>query len=145
MHVTFFNSYIKFIKTGFTFQVCMYICAKLVNNNSLSTSYYFFNYLHSWERASICRFQCWVPNKGTTGTIFIMSLVWRGPWLGIKPGTSRFRRQHATTLKHLLVHCSTGFALCFSESLKKVTIPKIPKLTTKDWSTVYFKEKPYKN
>ena len=96
----------------------------------LSTSYHFFNYLHSWERASICRFQCWVPNKGTTGTIFIMSLVWRSPWLGIKPGTSRFRRQHATTFKHLLVHCSTGFALCFSESLMKVTIPK---LTTKDW------------
>ena len=28
-------------------------------------------------------------NKGTTGTIFITSLVWRGPWLGIEPGTSR--------------------------------------------------------
>ena len=27
--------HIKFIKMGFTFQVCMYICAKLVNNNSL--------------------------------------------------------------------------------------------------------------
>ena len=24
----------------------------------------------------------------TTGNIFITSLVWRGPWLGIKPGTS---------------------------------------------------------
>ena len=34
-------------------------------------------------------FQCWVPNKGTTGTIFITSLVWHGPWLGIEPGTSR--------------------------------------------------------
>ena len=29
-------------------------------------------------------FQCWVLNKGTTGTIFITSLVWRGPWLNIR-------------------------------------------------------------
>ena len=28
-------------------------------------------------------FQCWVLNEETTGTIFITSLVWRGPWLGI--------------------------------------------------------------
>ena len=35
-------------------------------------------------------FQCWVLNKGT-------SLVWRGPWLGIEPGTSRTRCQHSTT------------------------------------------------
>ena len=31
------------------------------------------------------------------GTIFITSLVWRGPWLGIEPGTSRTRSQHYTT------------------------------------------------
>ena len=36
-------------------------------------------------------------NKGTTGTIFITFLVWRGPWLGIEPGTSRTRSQHSTT------------------------------------------------
>ena len=37
-------------------------------------------------------------NKRTTGTIsFITSLVWRGPWLGIEPGTSRTRSQHSTT------------------------------------------------
>ena len=36
-------------------------------------------------------------NKGTTGTIFITSLVWRGPWLGIEPGTSRTRSQHYIT------------------------------------------------
>ena len=36
-------------------------------------------------------------NKGTTGTIFITSLVWRGPWLGVEPGTSRTRSQHYTT------------------------------------------------
>jgi len=32
-----------------------------------------------------------VLNKGTTGTIFITSLVWRSPWLGIEPGTTRTR------------------------------------------------------
>ena len=36
-------------------------------------------------------FLCSVLNKGTTGTIFVTSLVWRGPWLGIEPGTSRTR------------------------------------------------------
>ena len=38
-----------------------------------------------------------MPNKGTTGTIIITSLVWRGLWLGIEPGTSRSRSQHSTT------------------------------------------------
>ena len=56
-----------------------------------------FSYLNSWERASIFPFECSVPNKGTTGTIFITSLVWRGPWLGIEPGTSGTRSQHYTT------------------------------------------------
>ena len=55
------------------------------------------SYLNSWERASFFPFECSVLNKGTTGTIFITSLVWRGPWLGIEPGTSRTRRQHSTT------------------------------------------------
>jgi len=27
-------------------------------------------------------FECSVLNKGATGTIFITSSVWRGPWLG---------------------------------------------------------------
>ena len=36
-------------------------------------------------------------NKGTTGTIFITSLVWRGPWLGIEPGNSHTGSQHSTT------------------------------------------------
>ena len=56
-----------------------------------------FSYLNSWERASIYPFQCWVLNKGTTGTILITSLVWLGPWLGIEPGTSHTRCQHSTT------------------------------------------------
>ena len=56
-----------------------------------------FFYLNSWEKASIFPFECSVLNKGTTGTIFIMSLVWRGPWLGIEPGTSRTLSQFSTT------------------------------------------------
>ena len=56
-----------------------------------------FSCLNSWERASIFPFECSVLNKGTTGTIFITSLVWRSPWLGIEPGTSRTRSQHYTT------------------------------------------------
>ena len=69
-----------------------------------------FSYLNSWERASTYfPFQCWVLNKGTTGTIFITSLVWRGPWLGIEPGTSRTRSQHSTT------RLSRGGSLTFVE------------------------------
>ena len=56
-----------------------------------------FSYLNSWERASIFPFECSVLNKSTTGTIFITSLVWRGPWLGIEPWNSRTRSQHYTT------------------------------------------------
>ena len=56
-----------------------------------------FSYLNSWERASIFPFEGSVLNKGTTGTIFISFLVWRGPWLGIEPGTSRTRSKHYTT------------------------------------------------
>ena len=56
-----------------------------------------FCYLNSWERVSIFPFECSVLNKGTTGTIYITSLVWRGPWLGIEPGTSRTRCHHSTT------------------------------------------------
>ena len=59
-----------------------------------------FSYRNSWERASIFP---WVLNKGTTGTIFITSLVWRGPWLGIEPGTSRTRCQYSTTRLSVLI------------------------------------------
>ena len=55
-----------------------------------------FSYLNSWERASIFPLECWMLNKGTTGTIF-KTLVWCGPWLGIEPGTSLTRSQHYTT------------------------------------------------
>ena len=59
--------------------------------------YILFSYLNSWERASMFPIECSVLNKGTTGTIFITSLVWRGPWLGIEPGTSHTWYQHYTT------------------------------------------------
>ena len=58
--------------------------------------YIYFSYLNSWERAEYFPLKCSVLIKGTTGTIFITSLVWRGPWLGIEPGTSRTRSQHST-------------------------------------------------
>ena len=56
-----------------------------------------FSYLNSWERASIFPFECSVLNKGTNWYHFITSLVWRGPWLEIEPGTSRTQSQHSTT------------------------------------------------
>ena len=49
------------------------------------------------RKSQYFQFQFWVLNKGTTGIIFITSLVWRGPWQGIEPGTSRTRSQHSTT------------------------------------------------
>ena len=58
-----------------------------------------FSYLNSWERASISLFNVQCPNKGTTGTIFITSLVCRGPWLGIEPGTFAFKWKQPTNQK----------------------------------------------
>ena len=81
-----------------------FIPATTVNDLRLRRIFYprfyplhFFSYLNSWERASIFHFECSVLNNGTTGTNFITSLVWRGPWLGIEVGTSRTRTQHYTT------------------------------------------------
>ena len=70
------------------------------HNSQWTSDFYplhLFSYLNSWERASIFPFECSVLNKGTTGTVFITSLVWCGPWLGIERGTSRTRSQHYTT------------------------------------------------
>ena len=84
---------------------CVVICfffipATTVNDLRIRKIFYprfyplhLFSSLNSWERASIFPFEC----SGTTGSIFITSLVWRGPWLGIEPGTSRSRSQHSTT------------------------------------------------
>ena len=65
-------------------------------------------------------FECLVLNKGTTGTIFITSLVWRSPWLGIEYGTSRPRSQHSTTRlsrRRFLIYDlnqQTTYPLCIS-------------------------------
>ena len=71
-----------------------------------------YSYLDFWERASQhFPFLCWVLNKGTTGTLFITSLVWRGPWLGIEPGTSRTRCQHSTTRLSRRAHAYVSKAM----------------------------------
>ena len=57
----------------------------------------FLSYLNSSVRASISLFLMLSVKQGNTGTTFITSLVWRGPWLGIEPGTSRIRSQHSTS------------------------------------------------
>ena len=84
--------------------VSFFIPATMANDLRLWRIFYprfyplhLFSYLNSWERASIFPFECSVINKDTTGTIFITSLVWCGPWLGIEPETSRTRSQHNTT------------------------------------------------
>ena len=60
-------------------------------------SLHLFSYLNSWERASIFPFWMFSAKQGHYWYIFIRSLVWRGPWLGIEPGTSCTRCQHYTT------------------------------------------------
>ena len=57
----------------------------------------FLSHLNFLRKSQYFPFQCCVLNKGTTGTIFITSLSWRGPWLGIEPGPSHTRSQHYTT------------------------------------------------
>ena len=81
---------------GSTWSFGVFIPATTANDPRLRKLFYprfyllhLFSYLNSWERVSIFPFECSVQNKGATGTIFITSLVWRGPWLGIEPGTSR--------------------------------------------------------
>ena len=69
---------------------------------------HFLSSLYSSERASIS------PFKGITGTIFITSLVWRGPWLGIEPGISRTRSQHSTT-RLSRRRCNLIFRLMFRQ------------------------------
>ena len=66
------------------------------------------------EKEPVFPFWCWVPKKRTPGTIFITSLVWRGPWLGIEPGTSRTRSQHTTTRlsKRRLKDMWHSYSLC---------------------------------
>ena len=91
--------YVIFVRSTFVGSAWLFVFfipATTTNDLRLRRSFYcrfyplqLFSYLNSWERASIFPFECSVLNKGTTGTIFITSLVWCCPWLGIEPGTSR--------------------------------------------------------
>ena len=53
----------------------------------------FLSHLNSWERARMSS-----AKQGNYWYHFITSLVWRGPWLGIEPRTSRTRSQYSTTM-----------------------------------------------
>ena len=58
--------------------------------------HYSFFLSYSWERTSISLLML-SAKQGNYWYHFITSLVWRGPWLGIEPGTSRTQSQHSTT------------------------------------------------
>ena len=96
-----------------------------------------FSYLNSWERASIFPFECSVLNKGTTGTIFITSLVWRGSWLGIEPGTSCTRSQHYTT--RLSRRRYSRFMFCLTMSLLSTSKPRTQVYGNKDMRDLIFR------
>ena len=49
------------------------------------------------EKEPVFPFLMFSAKQGNSCTIFITCLVWRGPWLGIEPGTSRTWSQHSTT------------------------------------------------
>ena len=74
--------------------------------------YIYFSYLNSWERASIFPFECSVLNKGTTGTIFITSLVWRSPWTQDLSHSKPSLYHYATTRRRLVQDEWTCFS-CF--------------------------------
>ena len=100
----FLNIFLAFDFCRFCMVIRFFISTTTANDLRLRRIFYhrfyplhLFSYLNSWERASTFPFECSVLNKGTTGTIFLTSLVWCGHWLGIEPGTSRTRSQHSTT------------------------------------------------
>ena len=84
---------IKYI-VGFIFRLILFIFVLSIPD---LIHYIYFPILILEKEPVFSLFECSVLNKGTTGTIFITSLVWHGPWLGIEPGTSRTRSQHYTT------------------------------------------------
>ena len=49
------------------------------------------------EKEPVFPFSMLSDEQGNSWYHFITSLVWRGPWLGIEPVTSRTRSQHSTT------------------------------------------------
>ena len=46
--------------------------------------YIFVQYILILEKEPVFPFKCWALYKGTTGSFFIMFLVWRGPWPGTR-------------------------------------------------------------
>ena len=83
--------------------ICIWLCFDSRVDCSTSKDFYTRFYpLHYFlililEKEPVFPLSMLSVNKGTTGTIFITYLVWRGPWLGIEPRTSRTRCQHSTT------------------------------------------------
>ena len=49
-----------------------------------------------FEKETVFPFSMLSAKQGNYWYHFITSLVWRGPWLGIEPGTSHTRSQHST-------------------------------------------------
>ena len=93
-HSHIFKRFLAFDFCRFCVIIRFFIPATTANDLRLRRIFYprfyplhLFSYLYSWERASIFPFECSVLNKGTTGTIFITSLVWLGVHdCGLNPG-----------------------------------------------------------
>ena len=114
--------FLAFDLCRFCMIICFFIPTTTANDLRLRRIFYprfyplhKFSYLNGWQKSQYFPFEWSVLNKGTTGTIFITSLVWCCPWLGIEPGTSCTRCQHSTTrlsrrrlVDCWLAHCLLG-------------------------------------
>ena len=85
-----------------------------------------FSYLNSRERASIFPFQCWLLNKVSTGTIFITSLVWHGPWLGIEffLGILTIEKKKTSCLHEIEIYTLTICLLSTGGDVKEDSAPE---------------------
>ena len=59
--------------------------------------HYIFLLIFILQKEPVFHFLMLSAKQGNYWYHFYKSLVWRGPWLGIEPGTSRTRSQHYTT------------------------------------------------
>ena len=103
---------------GFAWSFVFFIPATTANDLRLRRIFYprfyplhLFSYLNYWERSSI--FPLVVSAKqGHFWYHFITSLVWRGLWLGIEPGTARTRSQNMFCLfNHLYMYINSLVSL----------------------------------
>ena len=62
-----------------------------------SKIYHIAIYLFNFEKVSVFLFLMLSAKQGNYLVTFLTALVWRLPWPGIEPGTSRTRSQHSTT------------------------------------------------